>query len=115
MPRTLKTHRLATTAVAAFALVVGLVVAVPAAMAHTRNAHPAAAAHPATAYPPPAIKHVWIITLENESFGYSFGKPGEKHIDHAADIAAEHAPIRRVERPPAPGLFKRQLQIERQP
>ena len=84
MPRTLKTHRLATTAVAAFALVVGLVVAVPAAMAHTRNAHPAAAAHPAKAFTPPAIKHVWIITLENESFGYSFGKPGEKQAPYLA-------------------------------
>ena len=28
------------------------------------------------AFKPPAIKHVWVIELENESFGQSFGDPG---------------------------------------
>jgi phosphatidylinositol-3-phosphatase len=30
------------------------------------------------AYRPPPIKHVWLIDLENESFGYSFGASGHK-------------------------------------
>ncbi len=86
MPKTLKTHRVATVAVAAISLVVGLVVAVPAALAHTTSGHATTArtvsSQPKAKYTPPAIKHVWIITLENESFGYTFGKPGEKQAPY---------------------------------
>jgi hypothetical protein len=85
VPKPLKTHRIATTTLAALALVVGLVVTVPAALAHPSGARPAAAAHGAAkSFKPPAIKHVWIITLENEGFGYTFGKPGEKQAPYLA-------------------------------
>jgi hypothetical protein len=86
VPKTLKTHRVATVAVAAISLVVGLVVAVPAALAHTTSGHATTArtvsSQPKAKYTPPGIKHVWIITLENESFGYTFGKPGEKQAPY---------------------------------
>jgi phosphatidylinositol-3-phosphatase len=79
VPKRFKTHRVATVAVAAVSLVIGLVVAIPAATAHTTKAsHPAGKSAAAKKYTPPPIKHVWIITLENESFGYTFGKAGEK-------------------------------------
>src|SRR5205814_2234294 len=35
----------------------------------------AAAAH---AFRPPRVRHVWIILLENESFGFAFGPGGKK-------------------------------------
>jgi hypothetical protein len=39
----------------------------------------AGAVPPKTAsYQPPPIKHVWVIMLENESFGYTFGPSGHK-------------------------------------
>jgi phosphatidylinositol-3-phosphatase len=37
-------------------------------------------------YKPPPIKHVWVIDLENESFGYTFGSSGRKfapYLTHA--------------------------------
>jgi phosphatidylinositol-3-phosphatase len=78
-----RSHRIGTAVVAAVALVVGLAVAVPAAIAHpTKSDRHAPAA--ASKYSPPAIKHVWIITLENEDFAYSFGKPGEKQAPYLA-------------------------------
>jgi phosphatidylinositol-3-phosphatase len=32
----------------------------------------------AKGYTPPPIKHVWVINLENESYGYTFGAAGHK-------------------------------------
>ncbi|HTW21093.1 MAG TPA: alkaline phosphatase family protein [Mycobacteriales bacterium] len=72
----LSRSRLATVATAGLALVVGLAIAIPNATATGAGSRPAAA-HPAAAFKQPPIKHVWIIVLENESFGYTFGKAGE--------------------------------------
>jgi phospholipase C len=57
----------------AVALVAGLVAAVPAASAPARPSV-TTKAHANT----PKIKHVWVITLENNSFGYTFGAKGHK-------------------------------------
>jgi hypothetical protein len=38
----------------------------------------AAGASQALAYTPPPVKHVWLIDMENESFGYTFGASGHK-------------------------------------
>jgi hypothetical protein len=78
-------RRVASAVLAAGALTVGLVLAIPAATAHPAGkSAPANASHTKTvtaaaksALPP--IKHVWIITLENEAFGYTFGAEGKKH------------------------------------
>jgi hypothetical protein len=84
VPKSLRTHRVATTTLAALTLVVGLVVAVPAAVAHTVTVHKSAGASPSKAFTPPGIKHVWIITLENEDFGFTFGTTGEKQAPYLA-------------------------------
>jgi hypothetical protein len=54
---------------------------VPAALAHTPRAKTVATAS-AKKVTQPAIKHVWIITLENETFGYTFGTPGKKQAPY---------------------------------
>src|ERR1700689_1385031 len=83
VPKSFTTHRFATTAVAALALVVGLVIAVPAATAHTaKSRNTAATSARPTAYTPPRIKHVWIITLENETYSYTFGTAGERQAPY---------------------------------
>jgi len=38
----------------------------------------AAGASTALAYTPPPVKHVWLIDMENESFGYTFGASGHR-------------------------------------
>jgi hypothetical protein len=92
VPKIRHRRRTAVIVLAAAALVVGLVSALPA------TAHPAAkprpAAHPGraqtvalaapTAFSPPAIKHVWIITLENEAYGFTFGAAGKKLAPYLA-------------------------------
>jgi hypothetical protein len=54
--------RAALALVAAIAMLGGLLTTAPAAVA---------------AYKPPPIKYVWLIDLENESSGYTFGPSGE--------------------------------------
>jgi hypothetical protein len=73
------------------AVAVGLAVASPAAgtgrlaPSHGRADHSVqsgAAALPAAKAP--AIKHVWVIMLENENYGYSFGAAGKKYAPFLA-------------------------------
>lgn len=56
-------RRSAVLAAAALTAMAVLLVAVPVAGAKFR---------------PPAIRHVWVINLENESFGYTFGPSGHR-------------------------------------
>jgi hypothetical protein len=66
------------------AVVVGLLVAAPA-EGTGLGAHHAAAASPGkAAAKPPAIKHVWVIMLENEDYSYSFGAQGKKFAPYLA-------------------------------
>jgi hypothetical protein len=80
-----RTRKTVLSALAASALVVGLIAAVPAATAHPSTSHKAAtsktAAVPAS-FNVKKIKHVWIITLENESFAHTFGTVGEKQAPY---------------------------------
>ena len=57
----------------------GATAAIPAA-ARTAPAR-AAAPH---AFKPPRIKHVWVILLENESFGFTFGAGGKREAPFLA-------------------------------
>jgi hypothetical protein len=45
------------------------------------SAHGRAVAQPTAAAAPP-IRHVWIIDLENESYGFTFGKTGRKQAPY---------------------------------
>ena len=52
-----------------------------------RPAEPATAARaaaPHATFKPPRIKHVWVILLENESFGFTFGAGGKKQAPFLA-------------------------------
>jgi phosphatidylinositol-3-phosphatase len=82
VPAKFRTRHVAVTALAASAVVLGLV-AVPAAIAHPSGAPKAAATAAAPAsFNVHKIKHVWIITLENESFAHTFGTVGEKQAPY---------------------------------
>jgi hypothetical protein len=72
-----RSTRLVIAAAASAALVTGLVSALPSSAAAPQAVAPAAAVA-AVAAKTPAIKHVWIINLENESYSYTFGKIGRK-------------------------------------
>jgi hypothetical protein len=37
-----------------------------------------------TAFRPPPVRHVWIIDLANESFGFSFGTTGQRRAPYLA-------------------------------
>ena len=39
----------------------------------------------AATYKPPPIKHVWVIDLENESFGYTFGASGHEFAPYLTE------------------------------
>ena len=87
MPALSRTMRVVIATGASAALVTGLVSALPssaaaprAAGAKSATAVPATggAAQVAASKPAAAVKHVWIINLENESFAYTFGKTGQK-------------------------------------
>jgi phospholipase C len=54
------------------------------AVAGTTAAAAAPAPAPHAAFKPPKIKHVWIILLENESFGFTFGPGGAKEAPFLA-------------------------------
>jgi hypothetical protein len=56
-------RRSAVLSAAAAAAIAALLIAVPAASAEFR---------------PPPIHHVWVIDLENENFGYTFGPSGHR-------------------------------------
>ena len=85
MPTLSRTMRLVIATGASAALVTGLVSALPSsaaapAAAKAPTAAPVTGGAPEVAASKPAapVKHVWIITLENESFCYTFGKIGQK-------------------------------------
>jgi phosphatidylinositol-3-phosphatase len=68
-------------------VVLGLALAGPVSGANARSGPSAAAQQgpPTSAkYQPPAIKHVWVIMLENENFNYTFGKSGKKYAPFLA-------------------------------
>jgi phosphatidylinositol-3-phosphatase len=56
----------------------GATAALPAAATAAR------AAAPHATFKPPRIKHVWVILLENESFGFTFGAGGKKEAPFLA-------------------------------
>jgi phosphatidylinositol-3-phosphatase len=45
---------------------------------HSTGTTKASGSHQAQAFRPPAIKHVWVIELENESIGETFGNPASQ-------------------------------------
>jgi hypothetical protein len=64
---------------------VGLALSSPAeGVGLTAAVHQAATSHQAKASRPPAIKHVWVIMLENENYSYSFGATGKKYAPYLA-------------------------------
>jgi phosphatidylinositol-3-phosphatase len=79
-------------AVTAIMVAVGLTAGISAASAHSAAAAHRAAASGATATAArgasaalPKIRHVWIIDLENESFGYTFGANGHKQAPYLSE------------------------------
>jgi hypothetical protein len=61
------------------ALAIGLSVAAPAQGTSAPDAsHATTHSGKAAAAKPPAIKHVWVVMLENENYNYSFGTTGKK-------------------------------------
>jgi phosphatidylinositol-3-phosphatase len=73
----------------AAALAIGLSVAAPAegtgsGAGHQKAGHASAGSAARSASRPPAIKHVWVIMLENEDYNYSFGAKGKKYAPYLA-------------------------------
>jgi hypothetical protein len=97
--KTPRSHWLPAAAIAAAALAASLFAALPSASGATAHGTPsasgitahgtgghssAAASGAAKSFSPPPIKHVWIIDLENNSFGYTFGSAGRKQAPYIA-------------------------------
>ena len=90
MLKALLARRRLAAAAAGIAVIVTLGAGVAPASAHSAHsvlsahgAHGAAAARPGAARATvPPIRHVWIIDLENESFGFTFGKTGRKQAPY---------------------------------
>ena len=53
----------------------------------------ARAAAPHGTFKPPRIKHVWVILLENESFGFTFGAGGKKEAPFLARTLPSHGAL----------------------
>lgn len=86
MSKHLRPSKLVASLAVATAATIGLALTVPASGAHAPDAaNPSAhAAALAAHYKPPAIKHVWVIMLENEGYKYTYGAPGLKYAPYLA-------------------------------
>lgn len=84
-------RRIPATAAAVIILAAGAAgaTAVPAA---ARTA-PVQTAAPHAAFRPPGIRHVWVILLENESFGFTFGAGGKKEAPYLARTLPSHGAL----------------------
>ncbi|MGC4111280.1 MAG: alkaline phosphatase family protein [Nocardioides sp.] len=80
---------------AAAAIAIGLSVASPAASTATGGSKDPAASHATSraAAKPPAIKHVWVVMLENENYAYSFGAPGKQYAPYLAKNMVAHGAL----------------------